>query len=122
MYLIIPFIPGIIAIIIAVVKYIKRLGYTKVKATILTRERAMLRNSGSGKMLYVATYVYDIEGQRVERKNEKIMTTATEWEYIYLNKSGEIADNQYNRYSTSFLFGVVWIVAVYFVLHVRFGI
>lgn len=116
MYMIVPFMPGIIAILIMMVKLTKRLGYTKVKATIMTRERAVLKNSSSGEMLYVATYVYENDGVRVEKKNEKIMTTAKEWEYIYLDKAGEIVDNQYNRYSKLFIFGVVWIGAVYFAL------
>lgn len=116
MYLIVPFIPGIVAIFIAVIKCIKRLGYTKVKAAIMTRERAVLKKSSSGKLLYIATYVYENDGIRVENKNEKIMTTAKEWEYIYLDNTGEIADNQYNRYSGAGIFGIVWIIAVYFVL------
>lgn len=116
MYLIVPFIPGVVAIIIALVQFIKRLGYTKVKASIMTREQAVLKKSGSGKILYVATYVYEIDGQRIEKKNEKIMTTANEWEYIYLNKDGEIVDNQYSRYHKPFLFGIVWIIAVLIVL------
>lgn len=116
MYMIIPFIPGIIAIIIAIIKYFRRLSYTKVKATIMTRERAVLKKSSSGKLLYIATYVYENEGNRVEKKNEKILTTAREWEYIYLDKNGEIADNQNNRYSKPLLFGIAWCIVIYLVL------
>lgn len=116
MYLVIPYVPGIIAIIIGLIVIIRRFGYTKVKATIMTREHVSLQRSSNRKMLYIATYVYEYEGKRIERRNEKIKTTATDWEYIYLNKDGEIVDNANNRYSTLLVFGIMWIVAVFIVI------
>lgn len=116
MYLVIPYVPGIIAIIIDLIVIIRRFGYTKVKATIMTREHVSLQRSSNRKMLYIATYVYEYEGKRIERRNEKIKTTATDWEYIYLNKDGEIVDNANNRYSTLLVFGIMWIVAVFIVI------
>lgn len=120
MYLIVPFIPGIVAIIIGIVKLVKRLGYTKVKATIMTRDAVSLQNSSNGKRLYIATYVYEYQGQRVERRNEKIKTTAVDSEYIYLDNSGEIVDNSNNRNASLLVFGIVWIVAVFFYLKSNF--
>lgn len=116
MYLVIPFIPGIIAIVIGLITFIRRLGYTKVKANIITREQVPLQHSSKGRILYIATYVYEYEGKRVEVKNNKIKTTAEDQEYIYLNKDGEIVDNANNRYAKSIIFGIVWIVAVFFFL------
>lgn len=116
MSLIIPFIPGIIAILIGIITFIKRRGYKKVKANIMTREHIPLQKSSNGKMLYVATYVYEFEGKRIESRNEKIKTTAEEWEYVYLNEAGEIVDNASNRTATLFGFGIAWIVAIFVVL------
>ena len=116
MYLIVPFIPGIVAIIIAVVTFFKRLKYKKVKANIMTREPARMEKSKNGKMVYIATYVYEYEGNRVEYKNEKLRTTADEWEYVYLNDAGEVVDNSNSRKKGFLIGGIIWIVVVYFYL------
>lgn len=116
MYLIVPFIPGIVAIIIAVVTFFKRLKYKKVKASIMTREPARMEKSKNGRMVYIATYVYEYEGNRVEYKNEKLRTTADEWEYVYLNDAGEVVDNSNSRKKGFLIGGIIWIVVVYFYL------
>lgn len=116
MYLIVPFIPGIVAIIIAVVTFFKRLKYKKVKANIMTREPARMEKSKNGRMVYIATYVYEYEGNRVEYKNEKLRTTADEWEYVYLNDAGEVVDNSNSRKKGFLIGGIIWIVVVYFYL------
>lgn len=116
MYLIVPFILGIVAIIIAVVTFFKRLKYKKVKANIMTREPARMEKSKNGRMVYIATYVYEYEGNRVEYKNEKLRTTADEWEYVYLNDAGEVVDNSNSRKKGFLIGGIIWIVVVYFYL------
>lgn len=116
MYLIIPFIPGIIAILWALINSIRRKKYKKIKASIMTRQPVPLQKNSNGKRLYIATYVYEYKGQRIEKRNDKIKTTAEDEEYIYIDDAGEIVDNANNRNAPLFVFGIMWIIAVFFVV------